>query len=46
MWLPQVGQSFYLANARFEILHTVYSLSLIHIWIRVPAGGYAVKQEG
>ena len=26
VWLPQVGQSFYLANARFEILHTVYSM--------------------
>lgn len=26
VWLPQVGQSFYLANARFEILHTVYTV--------------------
>ena len=26
VWQPQVGQAFYLANARFEILHTVYSM--------------------
>lgn len=26
LWAPQVGQVFYLANARFEVLHTVYSM--------------------